>query len=92
MLIKAEKEVDNENFSFYGQKLNGSTWALIMMNMFLHGFDNATIRCGDLRTPKLKEDDKGKKIDDLERELSEVQDTMTGFLKEIRIWKLIKLI
>lgn len=39
--------------------MNGSTWALAMMNMFLHGFDNAVIRWGDtLRNPKLKENDK----------------------------------
>jgi type I restriction enzyme M protein len=64
LLIKAGKEVGNENFSLYGQELNGSTWALAMMNMFLHGFDNATIRWGDtLRTPKLKEGDKLMKFD-----------------------------
>ena len=35
-----------------------------MMNMFLHGFDNAVIRWGDtLRNPKLKEDDRLMKFD-----------------------------
>jgi type I restriction enzyme M protein len=64
LLIKAGREVGNDNFSLYGQELNGSTWALAMMNMFLHGFDNATIRWGDtLRTPKLKEGDKLMKFD-----------------------------
>jgi type I restriction enzyme M protein len=58
LLIKAGKEVGNDNFSLYGQELNGSTWALAMMNMLLHGFDSATIRWGDtLRNPKLKEGD-----------------------------------
>jgi type I restriction enzyme M protein len=64
LLIKAGREVGNDNFSLYGQELNGSTWALAMMNMFLHGFDNATIRWGDtLRSPKLKEGDKLMKFD-----------------------------
>ncbi|KAA6320744.1 Type I restriction enzyme EcoKI M protein, partial [termite gut metagenome] len=64
LLIKAGQEVGNDNFSLYGQELNGSTWALAMMNMFLHGFDNATIRWGDtLRTPKLREGDKLMKFD-----------------------------
>jgi len=64
LLIKAGKEVGNNNFSLYGQELNGSTWALAMMNMFLHGFDNATIRWGDtLRNPKLKEGDRLMKFD-----------------------------
>ena len=57
-------EVDDGNFSLYGQELNGSTWALAMMNMFLHRFDSATIRWGDtLRTPKLKEGDHLMKFD-----------------------------
>jgi type I restriction enzyme M protein len=64
LLIKAGKEVGGKNFSLYGQELNGSTWALAMMNMLLHGFDDATIRWGDtLRNPKLKENDKLMKFD-----------------------------
>lgn len=64
LLIKAGKEVGSSNFSLYGQEVNGSTWALAMMNMFLHGFDNATIRWGDtLRNPKLKEGDQLMKFD-----------------------------
>lgn len=64
LLIKAGKEVGNNNFSLYGQEVNGSTWALAMMNMFLHGFDNAVIRWGDtLRNPKLKEHDRLMKFD-----------------------------
>ena len=66
LLIKAGKEVGNSNFSLYGQEVNGSTWALAMMNMFLHGFDNAVIRWGDtLRNPKLKEHDRLMKFDTL---------------------------
>lgn len=64
LLIKAGQEVGGNNFSLYGQELNGSTWALAMMNMFLHGFDSATIRWGDtLRNPKLKEGDELMKFD-----------------------------
>ncbi|MGB4959527.1 MAG: N-6 DNA methylase, partial [Saprospiraceae bacterium] len=54
----------SDNFSLYGQEANGSTWALAVMNMFLHGFDNATIRWGDtIRNPKLKEGDALMKFD-----------------------------
>lgn len=64
LLIKAGKEVGFNDFSLYGQEANGSTWALAIMNMFLHGFDNATIRWGDtIRNPKLKEGDGLMKFD-----------------------------
>lgn len=64
LLIKAGNEVGTPNFSLYGQEANGSTWALAVMNMFLHGFDNATIRWGDtIRNPKLKEGDALMKFD-----------------------------
>ncbi len=64
LLIKAGREVGNNDFALYGQELNGSTWALAMMNMLLHGFDSATIRWGDtLRNPKLKEGDALMKFD-----------------------------
>lgn len=64
LLIKAGKEVGSDNFSLYGQEANGSTWALAVMNMFLHGMDNASIRWGDtIRNPKLKEGDALMKFD-----------------------------
>lgn len=64
LLIKAGEEVGSNNFSLYGQEANGSTWALAVMNMFLHGFDDATIRWGDtIRNPKLKEGDALMKFD-----------------------------
>jgi type I restriction enzyme M protein len=64
LLIKAGNEVGSDNFSLFGQEANGSTWALAVMNMFLHGFDNATIRWGDtIRNPKLKEGDHLMKFD-----------------------------
>ncbi len=64
LLIKAAKEVGSDNFSLYGQESNGSTWALAVMNMFLHGIDHATIRWGDtIRNPKLLEGDRLMKFD-----------------------------
>lgn len=64
LLIKAGKQVGSDNFSLYGQEANGSTWALAVMNMFLHGYDNAIIRWGDtIRNPKLKEGDALMKFD-----------------------------
>ncbi|GAK74477.1 type I restriction-modification system [Nonlabens ulvanivorans] len=64
LLIKAGKQVEGNDFSLYGQEANGSTWALAMMNMFLHGFDNASIRWGDtLRSPKHVEGDELMKFD-----------------------------
>jgi len=64
LLIKAAREVGSENFSLYGQEANGTTWALAVMNMFLHGFDNATIRWGDtIGNPKLIEGDSLMKFD-----------------------------
>lgn len=52
LLIKAAHEVDSRNVALFGQENNGSTWALAVMNMFLHGFDNADIRWGDtIRNP-----------------------------------------
>lgn len=64
LLIKAGLEVGSDNFSLYGQEANGSTWALAVMNMFLHGFDNAVIRWGDtIRNPKLKVGDELMKFD-----------------------------
>jgi type I restriction enzyme M protein len=53
LLIKAGREVGDNNFSLYGQEANGSTWALAVMNMYLHGYDSAIIRWGDtIRNPK----------------------------------------
>ncbi|MFB1041151.1 MAG: N-6 DNA methylase [Polaribacter sp.] len=60
-------EPDNLKFQDlegHAQEANGSTWALAMMNMFLHGFDNASIRWGDtLRNPKHTEGDNLMKFD-----------------------------
>lgn len=64
LLIKAWKEVGSNNFALFWQENNWSTWALAVMNMFLHWFDNATIRWWDtLNNPKLKEWDTLMKFD-----------------------------
>lgn len=64
LLIKLAKEVGSSNFSLYGQEVNGSTWALARMNMFLHEIDNATIEWGDtLNNPRLLQGDELMKFD-----------------------------
>jgi type I restriction enzyme M protein len=59
LLIRAGRAVGSGDFALFGQELNGATWALARMNMFLHGLDNARIERGDtIRNPKLVEDDR----------------------------------
>ena len=61
LLIKCANQVTksgSRDFSLYGQEINGSTWALAKMNMFLHNVDSARLEWGDtIRNPKLLEDD-----------------------------------
>lgn len=47
LLIKASKEVRNNNFRLYGQESNGTTVSLAKMNMFLHDINDAVIEWGD---------------------------------------------
>ena len=47
LLIKAAKEVGNNNFAIYGQERNGQTQALCRMNMYLHEINDAKIAWGD---------------------------------------------
>lgn len=59
LLIKVADEVGNVNYSLFGQEVNGSTWALARMNIFLHGRDAARIEwCDTLNSPALVELDK----------------------------------
>jgi type I restriction enzyme M protein len=59
LLVRAAKEVGCEDFALFGQELNGSTWALARMNLFLHGIDGARIERGDtIRNPRLLSDDR----------------------------------
>lgn len=64
LLIQVGDQVSDGNFSLYGQEMNGSTWALCRMNMFLHHKDSARIEWGDTITnPKLIEKDALMKFD-----------------------------
>lgn len=58
LLIKCAKQVGSDNYAIYGQEVNGSTWALCMMNMLLHNMHVTTrnIHWGDtLRDPQILE-------------------------------------
>lgn len=58
LLIRCAEQVGGTNYSLYGQESNGSTWALAMMNMFLHNVNQPHIAWGDtLRHPELMEGD-----------------------------------
>ena len=64
LLIKAAKEVGNNNFAIYGQEKNGQTHALSRMNMYLHEINDAKIEWGDtIRNPLHLENDKIMKFD-----------------------------
>lgn len=58
LLLKVAREAESKNIALYGQEMNGTTWALARMNMFLHEADNARIEWGDtLNNPLLVEND-----------------------------------
>jgi type I restriction enzyme M protein len=58
LLIKCANQVGSHDYALYGQESNGSTWALAMMNMFLHDVSNARIDWADtLKNPTLLEGD-----------------------------------
>ena len=58
LLIRAAQEVGSDNFALYGQEVNGATWALARMNMFLHSKDAARVEwCDTLNSPALVEGD-----------------------------------
>lgn len=64
LLIRAAQEVGSDNFALFGQEVNGGTWALARMNMFLHAKDAARIEwCDTLNSPALVEDDHLMKFD-----------------------------
>lgn len=59
LLLKAYSKVPSRKIAVYGQEVNNQTWALCMMNMFLHGVDDAKIWQGDtLANPQNLEHDK----------------------------------
>jgi type I restriction enzyme M protein len=56
LLLEAAKQADEKDFALFGQEVNGATWALVRMNMFLHGQDSAVIKwCNTLTAPELVE-------------------------------------
>jgi type I restriction enzyme M protein len=58
LLIRTAKQVPGNKVQLYGQERNGQTYALSLMNMFLHKFDDAKIEWGDtLSEPKHLEKD-----------------------------------
>lgn len=64
LLFRVADEIEGHDYALYGQEVNGSTWALAKMNMFLHGIDNARVEWGDtINTPKLIEKDHLMKFD-----------------------------
>ena len=64
LLIRTAKKVGSDDFSLYGQEMNGSTWALCKMNMFLHDVDSARIEWEDtIRHPQFIDDDALMKFD-----------------------------
>ena len=64
LLIRAAEDVGSDNFALYGQEVNGATWALARMNMFLHAKDGARIEwCDTLNSPTLIEGDHLMKFD-----------------------------
>lgn len=59
LLIEAAREVNDRNYALFGMEVNGSTWALARMNMFLHRADSARIDwCNTLTNPSLVENDR----------------------------------
>jgi len=59
LLVEAAREVGGQDFALFGMEVNGSTWALARMNMFLHSMDGARIEwCNTLTGPALVENDR----------------------------------
>lgn len=64
LLIRAAEQVGSENFALFGQEVNGATWALARMNMFLHAKDAARVEwCDTLNSPTLLEGDRLMRFD-----------------------------
>ncbi|MFF3026825.1 type I restriction-modification system subunit M [Microbacterium sp. NPDC057944] len=64
LLIEAAREVGTNNYQLFGQEVNGATWALARMNMFMHANDAAFIEWGNtLTAPTLLVDDRLRQFD-----------------------------
>ena len=57
LLIRVVNQVPSRKVAVYGQERNGQTHSLCMMNMFLHGIDDAKIEWGDTLSNPLHLDD-----------------------------------
>ncbi|MCD8500718.1 MAG: SAM-dependent methyltransferase [Bacillaceae bacterium] len=59
LLIRVANQVPNKKVAIYGQERNGTTHSLALMNMYLHGIDDAKLEWGDtLANPLHVEDGK----------------------------------
>lgn len=62
LLIEAAQLVEaqgDRNYALFGEEVNGATWALARMNMFIHSKDAARIEwCDTLNSPALVEADR----------------------------------
>ncbi|MGE0114092.1 MAG: type I restriction-modification system subunit M [Steroidobacteraceae bacterium] len=62
LLIEAAQVVEaqgDRNYALFGEEVNGATWALARMNMFIHSKDAARIEwCDTLNSPTLVEADR----------------------------------
>lgn len=62
LLIEAAQWVEaqgSHNYALFGEEVNGATWALARMNMFIHSKDAARIEwCDTLNSPALIEGDR----------------------------------
>ena len=64
LLLAAAHEVGENNYALYGMEVNGASWALCRMNMFLNNADSARIEwCNTLTAPTLVENDQLMKFD-----------------------------
>jgi len=57
LLLKVAKQVPSKKVAIYGQERNGATHSLALMNMYLHGIDDAKIEWGDTLANPLHLDD-----------------------------------
>ncbi|WP_066173586.1 type I restriction-modification system subunit M [Bacillus marinisedimentorum] len=57
LLIKVAQQVPSRKVAIYGQERNGATHSLALMNMYLHGIDDAKIEWGDTLANPLHLDD-----------------------------------
>ncbi|MBO8157849.1 MAG: type I restriction-modification system subunit M [Bacillaceae bacterium] len=60
LLIRVARQVPSRKVAIYGQERNGQTHSLAIMNMYLHGIDDADIQWGDTISNPLHLDDDGK--------------------------------